>query len=100
MGVGGWMLLLAAVSVIGYLLYKTKAKQEAEEIDLPVSLSEPLPVKTPVARPVKEVPEPTVFALSLYTYRQETAVRRCPVCDGENDQTQPICRICGSQLGR
>lgn len=93
-------MLLAAVSVIGYLLYKMKENQEVAEIDLPVSPSGSPPAKTPVARPVKEVPEPTVFAVSLYTYRQETAVRKCPVCDGENDQTQPICRICGSQLGR
>ena len=93
-----WILILAFIGVIGFLIYKHSQK-ENEDVSTTYS---PTPTTDPLSKPgdnhsPAKSPE-LADCVRIYEYTGCTAVKRCCCCDGENERSANICCICGSQI--
>lgn len=96
------MLQLLIIAVfIGIVVLIAVLVNRSSSPKTPPSYTAAYPVSAPSApaerRPVKNK-EPEVPVVTIYEEPYRREMRRCPNCDGENDQRAVLCRICGRKI--
>lgn len=93
-----WILILAFIGLIGFLVYKECQRKKADASAAcsppPAPVSPPKPSVGPSSVKKTEVAE----FVSIYEYAKLKAAKRCIYCDGENDRSAQVCCICGGRI--